>query len=175
MKKKFEGLLAIDPGIKACGWAIFKENRYMASGLARPFSTHDLLEALKETTNIIFNKWEDFMSGTKMPDILVIEKPQIYQQKHLKGDPNDLMPLGILAGAVWIRMVPNRCVMPLPKEWKGQTPKDVMSRRTISQLDRQERDLLKDDVERIPSYLRHNVYDAIGIALWEITKRGRNE
>jgi len=176
LKTKYEGLLAIDPGVKTVGWCVFNEGRYIGSGLARPYNNLTTLSAMEESIKIIHEKWEEFLSGTIRPEVLVIERPQVYQQQFLKGDPNDLIPLAIIGGAIWNNMKPKEVVFPQPKQWKGQVPKDVMTERTIKQLTKQEQELLKDDVTRIPSSLRHNVYDAIGIALWQVNRKGaRNE
>jgi hypothetical protein len=99
-------------------------------------------------------------------DTVVIERPQVYVHSRAKGDPNDLITLALVAGAIAGGMRTSRTKLLVveyrPAEWKGQVPKHVMEKRV-------KRSLAEHEHERVqlPSAgaLAHNVWDAIGIGL----------
>lgn len=170
MDKKFDGVLAIDPGIKACGMSIFEKDRLVYCNVLRPMAVVHPLVGIKEIMALAQAAWDANMGVSYSPELLIVEKPQIYQQQHLKGDPNDLIPLAIMAGMFWERFKPKNIILPQPKEWKGQVPKDVMSRRTLTKLDKREQEVLKEDLIRVPERLRHNGLDSIGIGLYGLNR-----
>ena len=169
MKYRYEGILAIDPGVNATGWTIMRDCRLQACGLLRAKGLN-VVESMKKMCYDLPIVWEEHMSGTRPPELMVIETPQIYQQRLSKGDPNDLMPLGIIGGALWATMNPLGVSFPLPREWKGQVPKDVLIQRVVKELTKQEQTIMQTDVERIPSHLRHNVYDAVCLGKWALQR-----
>ncbi len=144
--------LCIDPGSKLVAWALWGERFLKDCGLVRG-ATFDAL----------------LMQCHKMPQDfghLVIEKPVVYPRS--KGDPNDLISISLVAGAVagWFgRGATAEFVT--PRTWKGNVPKDIHNLRVQRKLTMEERELL----HRIkPASLRHNVIDAIGIGMWKIER-----
>lgn len=170
MTKKFT-ILAIDPGLQACGWAIFENSKLAACGLARPVKSMQPIEMMKEIIDQVTLAWEQNVGHSAHPDILVAERPQIYQVG--KGDPNDLIPLAILDGAVWQATEARGVMYPLPREWKGQVPKDVMNKRTLDKLSEKEYSVVKENLSRMPKSLHHNAIDAIGLGQWAIGRIGK--
>jgi hypothetical protein len=171
---KFSGVLAIDPGIKATGWAIFDDGKLKACGVARATKSLNQVDSMREILDEVSVQWEEYMGFSYSPTLLVAERPQVYQQAMLKGDPNDLIPLAMIDGAIWERFKPQGVSFPLPREWKGQVPKQVMANRILDGLSKREFEIVKDSLERVPSSLRHNSYDAIGLGQWAL-KRFNNE
>ena len=169
MKTKYEGILAIDPGISATGWAIMIDKRLEACGLLRADDLN-MVESIQKLCYDLNLVWEKHMSGTKPPEYMVIEKPQVYQQRLSKGDPNDLIPLAIIGGAAWITMKPKHVSFPLPRQWKGQVPKKVLFERVFKDLSKREENILKEDSELVPANLRHNVYDAVCLGKWAVER-----
>lgn len=99
---------------------------------------------------------------------LAIEIPQIYTQSKLKGDPNDLLKLTLVIGAVCGMLSPSvKISLYKPREWKGQTPKDVMIRRIQNKITEYERERV--ELPSAKSY-QHNVWDAVGIGLFHVRK-----
>lgn len=170
MMEKFNGILSVDPGVKATGIAIFEHKKLVHCDVVRPFVVLNQLKNLADIVENVAKQWEHHMGGLIHPEVLIVERPQIYQQAMLKGDPNDLIPLAVLAGMLWERFKPQNVILPLPKEWKGQVPKNIHIKKTIANLSKQEKDLMVDALLRVPEYLRHNGYDAIGLGRWYITR-----
>jgi len=163
---KSESILAIDPSIRACGVAIFLKGKLVYVDVIRTMAVVNQAQAIQEICDKLHHIWQTTISDSLRPELLVVEKPQIYQQAQLKGDPNDLIPLALMSGVLWEKFKPKNLMLPTPKEWKGQVPKNVMTKKTCSQLSKQEIDVLSWELSRVPEALRHNGFDSIGIGLW---------
>lgn len=102
---------------------------------------------------------------------LAVELPQIYARSKSKGDPNDLIAVAGVVGAL-DALAPHHTTVYLPSEWKGQVPKSVMTTRTTSKLE-------KTELERIitprRASLMHNVWDAIGIGIHHLKVHGQRQ
>lgn len=133
-------LLAIDPG-NVTGWAVFngpQDQTLKGCGYGPPAA----------------------LVGFR-PDVLVIERPQVYDARHSKGDPNDLITLAITVGRLIERMDATTVLTPLPREWKKQLPKDICHKRALAVLSPDERRLLVSD---------HNALDAVALGLWYLKR-----
>lgn len=130
--------MSVDPGVHQSGVAIWFEHR-----LHRAF--------------LLLNPFDGITTNE-----LAIEIPQAYHdRRQQKGDQNDLIALAVAAGEIIGRLgIPTTRY--LPRQWKGQVPKDVM-------VERIKKHLSQEELKRIelPSArsLQHNVFDAIGIGL----------
>lgn len=149
-------LMTVDPG-KNLGWAVFEDGRLIEAGLivddSRPGPPW-LLRVVEGVDNVC---------AQYVPDEVVIEIPQVYQQRLLKGDPNDLVDVAVIAGAAAATVVPFATPQLIrPHVWKGNRPKAVDNWHTFEVLDDEEK-------SKIPSGAkRHNVLDAVGIGLWKL-------
>jgi len=153
-------LIAIDPGKAGLGWASFVGDRLSSVGLL-------VCKSLTETTEVLTR-----MMGRACPppSTVVIEVPQVYQQRLQKGDPNDLIDVAVIAGiaagvaAQFVEPQPVR-----PHAWKGNRPKAIDNAYTLSLLSEEEKLVL--DGCGAPKSKLHNVIDAIGIGLWKLGRR----
>ncbi|KKN75945.1 hypothetical protein LCGC14_0375020 [marine sediment metagenome] len=166
-------LLTIDPGVTCCGWALFRDMYLVKAGLSRTKSA-----SIEERTRDHYN---NFMMGGLLEkvDIVVIEKPQVYQQRMWKGDPNDLIDLAIVVGGIVANTRPTVIVRTItPNEWKGQVPKDVTDARMRRILTKRgEQDALENPVvlgkpKGAPEGLLHNMMDGIAIGLAHLQREG---
>jgi hypothetical protein len=129
-------ILAIDPG--ACsGFAYFADTRLVSCGVfgERP-----------SAANV---------------HLVVIERPQVYVKREV--DLNDLVTLGIFVGRLTEFYSGCDVEHVLPREWKGQMPKDISWARSQSKLS-------ADEMRIVPVLAKttvHNMRDAIGIGLWK--------
>jgi len=163
------GSVTIDPGVHDVGIALWRGPELVAAELIRDGGQP--IEQLAAATG----RWANSSAAWNWIDILeiVVERPQIYAQNKLKGDPNDLIMVAIVAGhcaQAIVRYVPRATVHYLwPAQWKGQLPKKVSVERTIKLLTSEEHERV-----RLPTAsLQHNVWDAAGIGLhWHKRKRG---
>lgn len=142
-------LLTIDPGKKSVGWAEFSDKKLSNCGLVS-VTWHDLLGQIP------------CMYITH----IVIEVPQVYQQRLLKGDPNYLIDVSLVAGGIAARSGLRKPEFIRPRVWKGNVPKDIMTKRIVDHMDADEFDIF--EAIDVPKGLQHNVLDAIGIGLWKV-------
>lgn len=166
-------LLTIDPGVKCCGWAYFRDMYLVKAGLSRT-----KFETIEERTRDHYNNFM-MMGLLEKADIVIVEKPQVYQQRMWKGDPNDLIDLAIVVGGIVANTRPTVIVRTVtPNQWKGQTPKDVTDARTRRTLTKRgEQSALQNPVvlgkpKGAPDNLLHNMIDAIAIGLAHLQREG---
>lgn len=137
-------LVSVDPGKNACAWADFRDGVLEDCGLdpGLPFPG---------------------------PDLLVVELPQIYQQRKQKGDPNALVDLAFAAGVFTSGAmgIDTELLLVRPRAWKGTRPKHVCNKITLNALTEEE----KARIPNLPKTKLHNVLDAIGIGLWRLGRR----
>lgn len=159
-------LVAIDPGVTMAGVAVFDSCSELAVAT---------LERGKDWRATAYNIWHWIeISFPFVQDIeLAVEIPQVYTQNKLRGDPNDLISLALVVGALGglvLSGIPIRTYQ--PREWKGQVPKRVMIERIKEKLSEDERKRVQLPTGK--SY-HHNVWDSIGIGLHHLRKvrRGR--
>lgn len=144
-------LLAVDPGKKACGVAYFEDGVLVRCGLPRGVGAYE--------TALAVASWH----GPAAVSDLVVEGQQVYGGR-IRADPNDLLPLAQVVGAVFARVPHLNRANPLPRQWKGSVAKDVFTARIRAALTDPEAELLSS--LELPKSTEHNVLDAIGLGKW---------
>lgn len=147
--------ISLDPGIRGCGVAFFESGELRrACYLRNPVRHGDDLDAVAAMSRAIFGRFPYAKS-------VAAERMQIYAERSEK-DPNDLIPLAGISGAV--ASLVGAGVWYKPFAWKGNIPKgEEFTRRVLSRLSITERSTVED-----AGHLSHNVYDAIGIGLFHL-------
>lgn len=170
------GVLSIDPGLHACGAAIFDtaaSNNLIWSGLIKNkvaahlnnptyYSTlwRGMADSVDEKLYSMFGREEQYHI-----DQMALELPQVYVASRSKGDPNDLIALAGLVGALahWFR---GTVFTYSPHAWKHTVPKKIMNARILKRLSHEE----QGKIEKAPEGLMHNVLDGIGLGLWHLKR-----
>jgi hypothetical protein len=158
-----KGLLAIDPGLRGVGLAYFVDatlvhanyvpNTVEGVGPAAWFGMGDA----------VYHYMKD--RGYRV-DVYVTEYPQVY--KVSPGDPNDLIQIAAVAAACGCSFNLERAVGYRPRAWKGTTPKTRHHPRILAKLSDEEKATI---AEKRKTYA-HNVYDAIGLGIYELEHTG---
>lgn len=157
-------VLAIDPGIRNCGCALFAKGELDTAWLARnPVAHGDDLGAILGMANQAHTELivRAEMGMRPIVDLLVVEWPQVYTGGKAKGDPRDLLTLAGVDAAIAASVSARAVRRYFPREWKGQVDADKMLDRILERLRPHE----VARIEKCPASLRHNVIDAIGIGL----------
>lgn len=151
--------ISIDPGCDATGVALWDDAKLVSA---------DLIESEKSGAYFV-RDWRDIAIGvrrfirTTACLVAVIEFPVIYESRaKSKADPNDLLKLAGLVGAITQSLsliCPVKLVTPV--QWKGQRPKSVIENRCLVELNNVE----KSFVPKLAKSKQHNVWDAVGIGL----------
>lgn len=160
-------LVSIDPGAANVAWAVFRDGILQVSGYTgvqdktdggRPFLVTDFF-------------FQDMQKGFQFPyEIgsgnyhLIIERPQVYMGAgKSKGDPNDLISVALIVGAVLSCAVGTygwSAETVLPSTWKKQVPKRI----TKSRL---QKELAPEEAEKV-RWSNHDIVDAVAIGCWKL-------
>lgn len=154
-------LLAVDPGIRACGVSLFDGDELIACALV-PNTAPEGASAPSRCAEMAIA----VRSWCACVDRVVVEWPQVYRAGRAKAgaDPNDLLLLAGVAGALASEYGYAVVESVLPREWKGTVAKEVMLERILDRLSPSE--LVLVDGLGLAKSKRHNVVDAVGIGLW---------
>lgn len=169
-------LYSIDPGINGCGLAAFQDGVLIRASYVRPQKGY----ASDTTARRVFAMASSLHLGMSgMDPTVVIERPQVYREVHLKGDPNDLLPLAEIGGCL-MGLLGKPIIQVLPRQWKGTVDPEVMIQRIKERLTPEEFSKVvhpenscltcrtqetKLFCTKPHSCVSHNTYDAIGVGL----------
>ena len=121
-------LLSVDPGLRGCGCALWKNSKLIAATYVSPIKQLTLQDAVDAMAFAVSDSL-----GATLIQKLVIEFPQTYGGRAAKGDANDLLAIATVVGALQIALgVPTTYVR--PREWKGQLKKEVVQARLRNDL-----------------------------------------
>jgi hypothetical protein len=163
--------LAIDPGLRYTGWALAKGKDFIQCGSAE--GGDPPLDSRCARISTALKWWLDPHPGQVQ---LVVEKPQVYVQRHSKGDPNDLVDLGILLGHIIATLQPAKVKFALPRQWKGTVPKAkrlsdyIIHKRLTRKMSHQEAAVYDAGLKTCIPSQRHNIADAVGILFWHLNR-----
>jgi hypothetical protein len=158
-------LVAVDPSLAATGVALmtnFVDLLLVRARLVQGPKSGTMAQRCDAVCDAVLAACPPPIDGAAV----IIERPRInVVTRGGKADPDDLIKLAILVGALARTFTRAGCtvVMIEPHTWKGQVPKDITKERVDWALCPEEKQRIE-----LPSAagLAHNVYDAIGIALW---------
>lgn len=156
-------MIAIDPGTRAVGWAIFLPDGSMhRCGLAHVKGTNRVLadDAIELADQI----------GVHLPRVVLEE--MVMRPEDPRSQADDLLRVQLVGGIVAAR-VGQKIVTVRPMRWKGCVPKRIHHRRIGDVMTRAEKDLLTAACRTVHRDLQHNVIDAIGIGLWDVGRLPR--
>lgn len=120
--------IAIDPGLKGLGVAVFYRAELVKCSFVEP--DKKVKRNLAAWRKLAHNLKEEY--GTNY-DWIVVESQQIYSRG--KARPSDIMELRGISSMIlgMYAHVPEQA-LPLPREWKGQLPPEVLARRVDARL-----------------------------------------
>lgn len=158
-------LVTLDPGLRGCGVATFFNGE-----LVRGCYVKNPEKKLRGP--VAHSKMALAAAPSVWPvDFVIVEFPQVYPGAP-SVDLNDLLDVAGVASALISRFegypCPVDCRYVLPREWKGNIQKDIMTQRIKNSLGVGELNCIewvgaKD----------HNTLDAAGIGLWALGRLNR--
>jgi hypothetical protein len=163
-------LLALDPGLRGCGVAVFENG--VLSGAAYLANRHTCLDdacsaaAMARTVAL-------WAAGATS---IVAEWPRVYAGRiragTSKANPNDLLALaGVVSGVAAVLDL--GVVTVAPSEWKGQMKKEVCKERVLAKLSLGELAAFERGTAGQPASKLHNAWDAVGIGLHRLDRFAR--
>ncbi len=149
--------IMIDPGDDT-GWSKWEDRQLVSCGLCHPEDYPEL----------------PFVIGLPKESInLTIENPEVYSGNR-QVDPNNLVTLGRKVGELLgvyrayyhLLGIPLSYDIVLPKQWKGQVPKEIHHDRELPKLDGTEKRVLLSAMRSVSEGKRHNIKDAVCLGIW---------
>ena len=151
--------VAVDPGIRGCGAALFADQVLLRAAYVPNPCTSGNGPRESASAALAVQQWLELYGYTA--EVLALEYPRVYPARSQKGDQNDLLPLAGVVCALAACYPSARVIRYFPREWKGTVDADVMLTRIESKLTPVERTRLAP----CPGDLRHNMIDAVGIGM----------
>lgn len=172
----YRNIFAIDPGYSfknGAGYAIVDHESFRLKdcGVIRPFAPGlESFVAADEISDKLKRAWEEQVGFSYDPVMLCIEFPRFYNAANFNND--SLLMLSYLSGIIRrdFKIPINRVRLVRPSEWKGSKSKDQTEISVMDKLDVWSKKIVANRLESLPKTLHHNVYDAIGLAMWAIKK-----
>lgn len=158
-------LIAVDPGANHPACAEFLDGVLVRSGrvkLPRTLVRYDPLDRARCIAGFVNNDYNLIEANE-----VVIELPQVYARSKSKGDPNDLILLAAVCGAIAARCMHAKVTCYRPRQWAGNVPKTTTGdpwksprgQRIWSRLSASERAATSND---------HDSTDSVGIGLFRL-------
>ncbi len=154
-------LVAIDPGTRGLGLSIWAFGQLVRATYTTGLGgqPHPLLEIVPYL-NVEIGGLENAQA--------VVELPMVYQTQHQKGDQADIVNVAVVVG-ICLAELSRAGVTPIltvvPRDWKGNLPKDVCAARAKALLS-------EDEIKQVAlpkaSSLHHNVWDAVALGQWRL-------
>lgn len=157
-------LLALDPGLRGAGIAYFVDGvlvrAYYAENPVESGNGPPAWFALAEKV------YFDFKERGHKVDEYVCEVMQVYRQG--PGDPNDLIELAGVAGAVGASfpLKPDTAFGYKPRVWKGSSPKWAHQPLILGRLSNTEVEAIEETRKTVVG----NAVDAVGIGLYHLER-----
>jgi hypothetical protein len=159
-------LLAVDPGIRGCGAAVFTDGKLVAAAYVKnPLRTGNRAREAATMAEAV-RDW----ALARDVDEIAVEWMKVYWGDEGGKDPNDLLALcGI--GAAVAALTGAETTSYLGSEWKRTLKKEPCHARIRLRLDPREKGVAEAAV-RAAGSLGHNVMDAVGIGLHHLRRLG---
>ncbi len=163
-------LLCIDPSLTSSGFAWFSGDRLVHVGYV-PTSTR---QAMAERICALAQR---LRQDAYLPTRIVFEWPQIYRNQR-GSDPNKLLYLSAICGAVMSRYPLAQVQLVNPREWTAQIKKHKRNQNDREKLLASERAAMEalglKPCEKHPDHPNkctgndNDVMDAVGLGLWRL-------
>lgn len=162
-------LLAIDPGAKYCGAALYVDGKlYAAAYLApKPGTARSVAVTLEAWLYRVAQSRADLVTSTGKVGRLVVESQQVYAGPS-RGNPNDLIAVAQTAGAIMARIEAYEHQLVLPRVWTGGIPKEIRLRRFLQTLDADETAVITS--LKLPQSKLKDTADAAALGKWALGK-----
>ena len=176
-------LLAIDPGLRTVGAAIFRGPDLVAAALIR---AGDDLKTTRSSEvwarmGALTEKWVRGVLGGGLPDHISIEKTTIYPTRGRGSKRDSKVPESLLQVTGTAGAIATRCSGPntrifrdeLPSRWKGPVNKEIMWRRVGPKLSDYERSIVEFALRPHAKALHHNTLDAVMMGMFVVGRTAR--
>jgi hypothetical protein len=159
----YKKLITFDCGLSYVGAAIFEYSDKKLLDCYYIDTSIDNRDSAEQTADLI-HKVLDVFKDNLEEALIVVEYPEQYSHSPAPRAP--VQGLACTGGGIvcMLKRSTNKVKFLLPKEWKGQVPKDIMLDRIVNKLNDTEKSVLES--KKLIKSKKHNVIDAIGLGLY---------
>ncbi len=176
-------LLAIDPGLRACGCALFKDGVLLRAALVK--NPEKKLRGPQAHVKMAGAVSDWSFSYTENATELALEYPRVYPNHSNKRseDPNDLLELAGVDAAIAMQLGRTFHIRHyFPADWKGQLPANQCARQILGELSEAEENCIenlqpflvnlasREAAGKQVSHSAHNTIDAVGVGLHHLSR-----
>jgi hypothetical protein len=163
-----KALFTVDPGVRASGWALFKNGELDSCGLAEnelggTAPPHEWLGAGEALLSALERV------ADRRAAVEVAAECMVMRRENLAA-VGDLLALnaivGVLFGAVALRFDLPEYRVVYPRDWTGMRPKAVNHQRIFERLSSEEKAALVLGLQGVSKSHKKEVLDAVGIGLY---------
>ncbi len=167
MTEEQDNLLALDPGRRKCGWAIFQNGTLFGCGVLRlkDAQQFDLSDTIEEFTVRLAKE----MKGLQLCKVSVVERMRIYPGRS-KGDLNHLLDIQAIGAALGAKLAVDVRLYH-PQQWKGNVKKEVTANRLKGVLSEDELSVLQESIQDTPKQYHSDISDAVAIGVYHLRQR----
>ena len=158
-------VVAIDPGVRALGWARADGGRIVSCGVSRVASAHALEDVARAHVTQI-RRDAGLEPAPRTPLSAVVESMR-WRPNDASSQPNDLLDVqtvGVLTAAMLVEGVAPRLLR--AQAWKRNLPKAIMHARLEAVLSDAEREVVVSALARAPKSNAKEILDACGISVY---------
>lgn len=160
---------ATDPGTRLCGYASFSGRQPSIAGVVKSNARTHIERAVDMGAQLA--RLLPFATSH-----IVVERPVIYpDSRERDSDIVDLTTTAGIIGGILLAQVIGPVLgdhvalhMPTPREWKGTIKKSIHNERTKARCP-----AAVELVNKIPKGQRNHVWDAVGLAIWQLERIGQ--
>lgn len=158
-------VVAIDPGVRALGWARADGGRIVACGVSRVSSAYALEDVARAHAAQIRHD-AGLEPAPRTPLSAVVESMR-WRPNDPASQPNDLLDVQTV-GAIAATMIGGGFAPRLVRaqEWKRNLPKAIMHARLEAVLSEDEREIVRSALARAPKANAKEILDACGISVY---------
>lgn len=161
---KVERLVAVDPGLRECGVAVFENGKLVFAKLVT--APHRREGA---------TQWSDMALEVKSEVDLPVDRMAVEQMEVRKTKTSawkDIMQLAHVAGGIFalFALKSTEVISVKPSRWTQGRPKQANHVRIRSRLNRGETRALTEGLEETPSANHKELLDAVGIGLYVLRR-----
>lgn len=163
-------LVAVDPGLRACGAALYVDGALCAAAYVASHSTAKGAPAWHAMAHAVHNRvWQDWKV---YPNRFLVEHMQVYTGQPVpSADLLDVQSVSAMLCNMFWSQCEGAVQAVLPATWKGQVPKHIHHARVLKELSPAETVVLQKGFLGVRKDLQHNVLDAVALGLYGVGRR----